>query len=301
MNRTQTATSGLVRPPTPARDGAGPDSITTQLAQQVRLEPGLSDTLEVDKVSDKVSDKGHRLLGRKRILLSATGLALLGLVTAGGYHWWQYARHWTKTDNAYVSAHIHLVSSRVAGTVGAVLVDENQDVAAGQLLVQLDPGDFNVRREQALAQVAQARAQIQQAVAQIEQARAQVGREEARSTKAKQDLLRAESLSQGSNGAISRQEFDQAKAEADAAGAGLLGAHSGLAAAEGAAAAARGREQVAQANLQEAELQLSYTELRAPAAGRIGKRNLETGNRIAPGQALLALVEPEIWVTANFK
>jgi len=68
-----------------------------------------------------------------------------------------------------------------------------------------------------------------------------------------------------------------------------------------AAVAAQAQEQVAQSNLKEAELQLSYTEILAPAAGRIGKRNLETGNRVQPGQALLALVQPDVWVVANFK
>ncbi len=43
------------------------------------------------------------------------------------------------------------------------------------------------------------------------------------------------------------------------------------------------------------------TEIVAPAAGRIGKKNLETGNRVMPGQALLALVQPDVWVAANFK
>jgi membrane fusion protein (multidrug efflux system) len=53
--------------------------------------------------------------------------------------------------------------------------------------------------------------------------------------------------------------------------------------------------------LENANLQLSYTEIIAPAAGRIGKKNLELGNHVQPGQPLLALVQPEAWVTANFK
>ncbi|HYG36644.1 MAG TPA: HlyD family secretion protein, partial [Clostridia bacterium] len=96
-------------------------------------------------------------------------------------------------------------------------------------------------------------------------------------------------------------EFDQAQAQSDAAEAAVQAAQSGLESANALAVAAQAQEKVAQANLQDAELQLSYTDILAPTAGRVGKKNLETGNRVQPGQALLALVQPEVWLTANFK
>lgn len=222
-------------------------------------------------------------------------------MAGAGYRWWDHARAWTKTDNAYVAAHVHTVSARVAGTIEEVLVKENQCVTAGSVLARLDRRDFEVRRQQARAQVAQAQAQVAQAQAQIALAHAAVAREEARATKAAHDFERATSLYQSNAAAISRQEFEQAKADDAAARAALQGANSGLESAEALAVAARAQQQVAQANLDDAELQLSYTELLAPAAGRIGKKNLESGNRVQPGQALLALVESEVWVTANFK
>ena len=95
--------------------------------------------------------------------------------------------------------------------------------------------------------------------------------------------------------------MDGAQAGADIAAAALQAAGSALKSAEAAADAAQAQEKVAEANLKDAELQLSYTGILAPAAGRIGKKNLETGNRVQPGQALLALVQPDVWVVANFK
>jgi len=95
--------------------------------------------------------------------------------------------------------------------------------------------------------------------------------------------------------------LDAAQAGADAAQAALAAAKSALQSAEAAAVAAQAQEKVAEATLKDADLQLSYTEVLAPAAGRIGKKNLETGNRVQPGQALLALVQPDAWVVANFK
>jgi membrane fusion protein (multidrug efflux system) len=218
-----------------------------------------------------------------------------------GYRWVDYIRTWVKTDNAFVAAHIHQVSSRVAGTVSEVLVEENEVVEAGKILARLDARDFEVKHQQALAQVAQANAYLQQAEAQVAQARAGETREQAQATKAQQDLERAKALSHGAHGAISKQEFDAAQAAADTAQATLKVAGSAVQSAEAATSAARAQQQVAQANLKDAELQLSYTDIRAPAAGRIGRKNLETGNRVQPGQALLALVRPDVWVTANFK
>jgi membrane fusion protein, multidrug efflux system len=235
--------------------------------------------------------------------------ASLALLTAAvtttaawsAYRWWEYTQTWTNTDNAYVAAHIHQVSPRVAGTISEVLVEENQVVAAGQVLARLDARDFEVRRQQVLAQLAQARAQAQQAQARIAQARSEVTREQVQCTKTQQDLERAKALSQHGNEAISRQEYDAAQAAADAAQAALAAAKSALQSAEAAAGAAEAQEKVAETNLKDAELQLSYTDILAPAAGRIGKKSLETGNRVQPGQALLALVQPEVWVVANFK
>ena len=234
-------------------------------------------------------------------MLALLGAALTTATAWSACRWWDYAHTWVKTDNAYVAAHIHQVSPRVAGTVSEVLVQENQVVAAGQVVARLDARDFEVRRQQALAQSAQAHAQVQQAQAQIALARAEIAREQAHTTKAQQDLARAKTLSQGANEAISRQEFDAAQAGADAAQATLQAVKSALASAEAATGAAQAQEKVAEANLKDAELQLSYTEILAPAAGRIGKKNLEAGNRVQPGQALLALVQPDVWVVANFK
>jgi membrane fusion protein (multidrug efflux system) len=226
---------------------------------------------------------------------------LLALSAYAGFLYFRITQSRVKTDNAYLAAHIHTISSRVAGTVKEVLVDENQSVTAGMVLARLDSAEFEVRRQQALAQTGEAHAHIQQCAAQIEQARAQIARDQARAIQASNDFARAGSLYEGRSGAISRQEFDLARSEADAAAAALEGTRAALDSAIAAASAAKAQQQVAAAGLQDAELQLSYTEIVAPAAGRIGKKNLEVGNRVQPGQPLLALVQPELWVNANFK
>ncbi len=80
-------------------------------------------------------------------------------LTVAGVRWWQYAGTHQETDDAYVTGHIHPVNSRVSGTVTQVLVDDNQRVAQGQLLVQLDPRDYEVALQQAEAALETARHQ----------------------------------------------------------------------------------------------------------------------------------------------
>lgn len=205
----------------------------------------------------------------------------------GGYRWWDQARTWVTTDNAYVAGHIHTISTRLAGNVAEVLVQENQDVASGAVLARLDTRDLLVKQ-------AEARAALAQAEAQVVQVRAQVTRDTAVANKAQQDFDRADQLFHEATRAISQAEFDAAKATLDAAR-GSLGAT------RAAEVAAQAQVQVATAQLADADLQLSYAEIVAPAAGRVGRKNLEVGNRVQPGQALLALVQPEVWVTANLK
>jgi len=146
------------------------------------------------------------------------------------------------TDDAYTAGHIHNISSRVTGTVLEVRVDDNQIVHQGDVLVVLDPTDYQVQVDQA----------------------------EANFEKAKADLDRAQSLKGA--GAISKQDFDTFDSAT----------------------------KVAQARLQDAEDQLAYCTIRAPADGRVGRKTVETGNRLNVGAALMAVVE-DVWVVANFK
>jgi membrane fusion protein (multidrug efflux system) len=87
---------------------------------------------------------------RKRALLIFGVVALVALVVWGTYHLIWAAGH-QETDDAYVTGHLHPISARVAGTVDGVLVDDNQHVQQGQLIVTLDPKDLEARVDQAKA------------------------------------------------------------------------------------------------------------------------------------------------------
>jgi membrane fusion protein, multidrug efflux system len=103
---------------------------------------------------------------RRLILPIAAGLVIIGGLAYGGYLW-HYSRTHVSTDDAYVAAHMAPISARIPGTVIEVMVDDNQDVKAGDVLVRLDPKDYEVA-------LAQARAAADAAKGDLENARVNV-------------------------------------------------------------------------------------------------------------------------------
>ena len=225
------------------------------------------------------------------------------LLLAGGLFWGvRYAQRLmthAETDDAYITGHIHDISSRLAGTVTEVLFEENTEVKAGQILLRLDPSDQQSKLTQAEAMFSLAEAKAIQAESDIADNKAKVTQAEAQSEKAGLDFERARELSQTK--VVSKQEYDAAKMGNDSAKAGAESAKASARGSESALIAARAQLKVAEAYRDDARLQLSYTTIVAPVSGRIGRRNVEIGHRVQAGQALLAIVQPEVWVEANYK
>jgi membrane fusion protein (multidrug efflux system) len=102
------------------------------------------------------SDAGSNAEGKRRTLLFA---AILGaLILVGAVSFWLYSRAYESTDDAQVDGHLNGITARIDGDVKAVHVEENQSVQAGEVLVELDPRDYEVAVEQAQAQVLRAQA-----------------------------------------------------------------------------------------------------------------------------------------------
>ena len=201
---------------------------------------------------------------------------------------------------------------RSAGRVTDIAFQDNQAVKAGQLLVQLDPRDYQVKLDQAQAQRTQAVAQLDQARAQLGLQQANLEQSQANSRVSEADLGQAQAdyarYRAVDPKAISRQQLDTAGASTKSAAARLDASRQAIQAARAqieaqkAAVTAAGAT-VAQADVgvANAELQLSYTRIVAPADGRVTKRTVALGNVVSPGQSLLAVVQNDLWVTANFK
>jgi membrane fusion protein (multidrug efflux system) len=158
------------------------------------------------------------------------------------------------------------VSTRLSGTVAGVFVEDNQPVQVGQLLVQLDPRDYEVALARAQAELAQARAQLA----------------------ALSPTVPITATTNVTQIATTAGDVDTARAA--------------IAAAERDYQSALAHVRAAEAAVERAKLDLSYTKIVAPVAGVVGRRSVEPGQRVQPGEALVAVVELDtLWVTANFK
>lgn len=309
-----------------------------------------------------------------RWVIVAVVLAVLG---AGGYYLFKYFDTYETTDDAQIDGHINAVSGRISGNVIDVRAEDEQFVNAGDVLVRLDPRDYEVAlakaqadlgdseaalegsrvdipitttttasqlttarssRADANAFVLGAQRELSAAQARLETAQAEVRQAEATYKNAVDDVTRYKMLVDKNE--IPRQQYDTAVSTAAAALAALDArkatvreAEQNIAVAQSSIEQANQRitqadasiesastapqqvlvsqaraksaaAQVAQrrALLEQAKLNLTYCTIVAPATGIVGKKTVELGQNISPGQQLMAVVPlDDIWVIANFK
>lgn len=218
------------------------------------------------------------------------------------------------TNDAFVSADFTLVVPRVAGFIKEVLVEDNQQVKAGQLLALIDDRDLRAAAQAADAETLMARAQLQNARATLErqtsviaQAQATVVSAKAEQAFAEHELNRYNHLAGVGAGTV--QNAQQARTRIDQAGARLANATAVLAAERKQVEiltaqrdAADGGLKRAQAALEMASYELSYTRIVAPQDGMVGERAVRVGAYVTPGSKLLAVVPlDQAYVVANFQ
>ncbi len=162
---------------------------------------------------------------RRRGAMAAGAVLLLAALAYGGYLWW-YSRTHVSTDDAFIAGHISPVSARVSGTVLRVLVSDNQDVKVDEVLVRLDPRDYEVALAQARAAAEAAKGDLANAVAnvpltdettrsQVQQAEATLGASQHGSEMAAHDLEDRRSQLQAKRSAVAAAEAAVRGAEAD--------------------------------------------------------------------------------------
>jgi membrane fusion protein, multidrug efflux system len=239
------------------------------------------------------------LLRRHPFRLTAVAIAAVILAVAG-LRFWNYLQSYVSTSDAEIEGNIAPVSARIAGTVTRVYVHNTEHVKAGQILVTLDQRDYRVAAEKARADLAQAEAQAQSAKSSYIAALATFNEAQANNVKARSDARRYAALLEAS--ATSREQYDDAVRAARVAKATVEADRASAAAAKKLVAVREAAALAVKAALDQARLNLSYTEIRAPADGVVGNKTVQVGERVEPGQGLLAITElNDLWVTANFK
>ncbi len=202
----------------------------------------------------------------------AGGAILLVLVAFWGGKWFFVGRHMVATENAYIRADISLISPQIEGYVRAIPVAENQSVHAGDVLVEIDPTDYQAR-------VAAARAALAEAVG------ARTSQQAGRAL-ASADVARYRPLAE--RGLLSPARMQQLEIQARQAGGGAAAADAGV--------------QAAQAQLEQAEIDLTRTTVRAPIDGVVGDRQVQLGQLVRSGAPLMSVVPLQsVYVVANFK
>ena len=250
---------------------------------------------EKAKSNDHSADNnGNGKSARRRtvvLIVLAIGI-VLGVIF--GWPYYQYAMSHASTDDAFIDGHIVPVSPRVAGHVKKIFVHDNQQVHAGELLVELDPAPFEAKWQaaqaalavakakrqssnintqltkqtsdadlayakagvaQAKSALATAQARVQAAQSGLAEAKAQVAAAQADADRDQLDLKRYERLRK--SGAVSPQTYDHAVASAQASKAQLAQAKAAQVAAEDQGAVARSQLDEARASLDQAKARLT--------------------------------------------
>lgn len=233
--------------------------------------------------------------GRLGLMIAVVVTLVGGAVATGFAHAWGHET----TDDAFVEGHLALVGAQVGGRVIAIPVTEHEPVKAGDVLVELDPAELEARVAKGRADLDAAVNRQRSAAAAADAAEAEGRMASAELGRAQQEAARAQSLFEAGVG--SRQQLDDALARYESARARVASLVS-RADAERAVLGSDAPVRQAEAALRSAELDLAHATIVAPFDGIVGRKSVEVGALVTPGQPLLSLASDEApWVMANFK
>lgn len=266
---------------------------------------------EADQVNGFNATPGtpKKAVRRHHFLIGAVTLAA---VVGTGVYYWHDVAPFESTDDAFIEAHVTPVAPQVAGRVAKLLVHDNELVKQGDVLLQIDPRDFQDWLDEERGNLAAAQSRLEQARAQVNVDQAKVAQEKANVTAAVAEASRAQAdykrYQAVGDYAVSASQLDLAATQSRSADAQVVAARNRELAAEAQAnldqasiQTAAAEVQKSQATVRQAELNLSYTEVKAPESGYVTHRSVEAGSYVQIGQSLLAIVPAHVWVVANFK
>ncbi|HTZ80260.1 MAG TPA: HlyD family secretion protein [Stellaceae bacterium] len=302
------------RTPPPASEAPGSDKRSRQ-SDAEKPRSGGSDGEGAARDRKRDDDGGRR---RRSVLIRTIFVIAVIVAVIAGATYWFLNRNLETTDDAYTDGRAIAIAPRVSGYVVELDVNDNQFVHRGDVLIRIDPRDYQAARDQAAGALAAAQGQLAGAEAALAKARivypaalaaaqGQVQIAEGEQFKAQTDYRRQHSL----GAATSQQAVDASTAASQQAQGQLAQAQAQVQQAtpvqENIDEAKAQRDQLegqvkqAAAQLAQAELNLGYTVIRAPQDGWVTRRNVEVGDYAQPGATILSLVSPDVWVTANFK
>lgn len=225
----------------------------------------MADEQSINEIS---SEDTRHLYEKKRVIvptITAIILLIFGFIVSIN------SIYYKSTDDAFVEGHIITVAPRVSGPVIKLLIDDNMDVKKGDLLLEIDPVDYEVKLKQTESKLEEARAALKKAQSQVE----------------KDSLDHQRYTAMLEKGISSKQDFDNSR--------------NNLTSAESSIEEISAMIKRLEAEVEQAKLDLSYTKIYATEDGKITHRTVEQGNYVQVAQPMFALVPNKVWVVANFK
>lgn len=262
---------------------------------------------------ETVKDGSKKGFG-KRIVLPVLIVAVAAAGLWYGYNWWTVGRFMVSTDDAYVQGDIASIAPKVTGYIENIPVAANQHVKAGDVIFQLDAGDYKIALDETEAKLATQQQSLNRIVAQTNAARAALQQAEAEQqaanavlTNAQTTMARVQKLH--ATRFVAQAELDSAQSSLDQARAKVAGSAAQIASAKANIEVLDAQYKEAESTMRSLELardkaarDLSFTTLRAPFDGFIGNLAGKKGDLVSPGQKIAALVPVEqLYIDANFK
>jgi membrane fusion protein (multidrug efflux system) len=254
---------------------------------------------------------------------SKTPLIIVGVIVAVAaivaFFVWFADRNQMSTDDAYTDGNVVTMVPKVSGYVVALYVDDNSRVKKGDLLLRIDPRDYETARAADEAALDLAKAQLQSAQDALRIARVQYPAQLLSAEAQRQSAAAALADANASyarqhevdSRATTQESIDQSTSQQQNALSSLKSAGAQLAIArlipeqvaqaESTVAQRRAQVEQARAQLEQANLNLGYTQIRAPSDGFVTMRSAQLGGYLAANQTMFLIVTPQVWVTANFK
>lgn len=259
---------------------------------------------------EKINNKIHP----GNLVISVVSVMMLLAGAVYFFQYWQYSREYEETNDAQVESYINPVSARIGGYIERVHFDEHQLVKKGDTLVILDAREYKAQLmaaeagvQDAYGQLAVLRAGILSAETATRVNRDQINGAQARYVQQQQDIRRYASLvkeeaATGSDLEVVKARYDVAASDYSAAQNSLQTSQARIAELKTHFTLLHAEIKRKEASLELARINLSYAIIRAPYAGRLGRKNILEGQQVQPGQPLVSIInEGKKWITANFR
>ncbi len=244
--------------------------------------------MEEEKNEAKQDNEKDKKARKKKIVLTLSILIIL----FGGIYFIYELLNFQSTDDAYVETTTVDVAPKVSGEITNVYVEDNQCVKAGDLVATIETNDYEIK-------LAQAKARYERALLNQNNAKANYNAYQSQIDLAKRDLDRYKSLYD--DGAVSKQELDNAQTKYDNAVANMVNADQAVMSGNEKNKVADAEINELKALMNQAELYLSYTNIYAPIDGTVSSKRVEKGMYVNPGTGLFTIVPHKTWVVANYK